>query len=293
MFFLNTLTFQVPPFPTYIMGGEDSFGKGKKHIKRFFSVFDLLVVKKGCLYMNENGEKFDVSEGQYLILVPGLEHSSYKPCQTETNYYWLHFQLEVPYELKNLTDLNWGMIVKHEGTYIEAAKHIFHIPQYGKLGNKEFFFHEIERLVTLSETNTPEKRLKEQIVFQELMLQLQSDSIRIPTSAEQVTKQTITFLQTHYRNDHVKMEMISKELLFHPDYITRCMQKTIGVTPMQYLSSYRLSVAKQLLSTTNEKLEAIAKQVGISDSTYFSRLFKKVEGITPMEYRRLVKRECR
>ncbi|RXI98326.1 AraC family transcriptional regulator [Anaerobacillus alkaliphilus] len=290
---MNTLTFQVPPFPTYITGGEDYFKKGKKHMKRVFSVFDILIVKKGCIYMIENDEKYDVKEGEYLILVPGFEHASYQPCQTDTSYYWIHFQLEVPYELKNLSDINWGLIVKQDRTYTEPAKHTFHLPRYGKIGSKEFIFHEIERLYSLNEANTPEKRLKEQIVFQELILQLQSDSIRIPSSAEQVTKQTITFIQTHYKNDKIKMETISKELLFHPDYITRCMQKTIGVTPMQYLNFYRLSVAKQLLSTTNEKLEAIAKQVGISDSTYFSRLFKKVEGITAMEYRRLVKREGR
>lgn len=288
---MNTISFEVPPFPTYITGGADFFKKGRKHVKRIFSVFDILIVKKGALHICEGKVNFDVAEGNFLILVPGLEHSSYKPCEVDTNYYWLHFNLEGPYELKSTSEINWGMIIKQERTYTEAAKHMFHIPRYGKLVNEEFIYQELDRLLSLNETNTPEKRLKEQLIFQELFLQLQADSIRIPTSAEQITKQTISYILQHYKNETMKMDHLSKELLFHPDYITRCMQKTIGITPMQYLTSYRLSKAKQLLTTTNEKLESISKKVGIHDSTYFSRLFKKVEGITPIEYKRLANRK--
>lgn len=289
---VNTLIFEVPPFPTYIAGSKDCFNEGKKHMRRCtFSVFDLLIVNKGVLYICEDGVKYDVKAGEYLILMPGLEHFGYKACTVDTHYSWIHFCLEKPYVLKNCTDINWGMVLKQEHTYIESAKHMFHIPRYGKIGSQEFINHELDRLFSFNDTNSPEKRLKEQIVFQELILQLQKDSIQIPTSAEQVTKQVITFIQKNYQKEAIKMEDISKQLLFHSDYITRCMQKTLGITPLQYLTSYRLSIAKKQLTTTNEKLDSISRQVGIADSAYFSRLFKKVEGITPNEYRRLAKRE--
>ncbi|QOY34101.1 helix-turn-helix transcriptional regulator [Anaerobacillus isosaccharinicus] len=288
---MDIISFEVPPFPTYINGGEDCFRKGKKHMKRNFSVFDILLVKKGVIYMCENDVKYDVVEGNYLILTPGLEHFSYKPCSVDTYYYWLHFNIEGTYQLKKMSEINWGMIVKQERTYTEPARHTLHLPRFGQIVNKEFIYQELDKLLIINETNRPEKRLMEQIIFQQLILQLQSDSIRIPTSAELVTKQTINYIQQHYKQETLKMTDISKELLFHADYITRCMQKTVGVTPIQYLTSYRLQVAKQFLSTTNEKLESISKQVGIHDSTYFSRVFKKVEGISPIEYRRLANRE--
>lgn len=286
---MNTLIFQVPPFPTFIAGSKDCFKKGKKHIKRTFSVFDLLIVKSGLMYMSENGVNYEVSEGEYIILTPGFEHFGYRAYEKETEYYWLHFELENEFELKSMTDINWGMIVKKERTCIEAAKYLLHIPTYGKFMNKEYIYHELHQL--LYEMNTPEKRLKEQIIFQQLILYLQTESVRIPTSAEEVSKQTIAYIQEHYSDETMKMDKISKQLLFHSDYITRCLQKTLGVTPIQYLTTYRFSIAKQLLATTNIKLEAISKQVGIQDNTYFSRLFKKVEGITPIEYRRIANRE--
>jgi len=56
------------------------------------------------------------------------------------------------------------------------------------------------------------------------------------------------------------------------------------------LTYYRLSKAKQWLAETNETVEAVAKRVGIDDGAYFSRVFKKMEGMTPTEYRRMARR---
>nr|WP_272899213.1 helix-turn-helix transcriptional regulator [Caldalkalibacillus salinus] len=96
-------------------------------------------------------------------------------------------------------------------------------------------------------------------------------------------------MHDHYQ-EPVKMEDLGQALLFHPDYITRCMQQMTGLSPLQYLRQYRLSIAKHLLATTNKKMSSISKDVGILDPTYFSKLFKKTEGLTPIEYRRVVRR---
>ncbi|MBA2874867.1 helix-turn-helix domain-containing protein [Thermaerobacillus caldiproteolyticus] len=48
--------------------------------------------------------------------------------------------------------------------------------------------------------------------------------------------------------------------------------------------------SKKWLAETKETVEAIAKRIGIEDGAYFSRLLKKVEGVTSAEYRRMVHR---
>jgi YesN/AraC family two-component response regulator len=80
------------------------------------------------------------------------------------------------------------------------------------------------------------------------------------------------------------MTDIAEHIHYHVDYITRCMQKTMGISLLQYLNEVRLA-------STNEKIKEIAKQVGIHDETYFSRLFRKKEGMSPQEYRRMLQRE--
>jgi YesN/AraC family two-component response regulator len=60
-----------------------------------------------------------------------------------------------------------------------------------------------------------------------------------------------------------------------------------------YLNQYRMNQAKTLLATTDEKVASISKEVGIVDSTYFSKLFKRLEGMSPLEYRNVIHRRDR
>ncbi len=60
-------------------------------MKRVFSVFDLIYVKQGTLYITENEKSFSVEGGEYILLSPGLEHYGTKGSDEATSYYWLHF----------------------------------------------------------------------------------------------------------------------------------------------------------------------------------------------------------
>ena len=62
-----------------------------------------------------------------------------------------------------------------------------------------------------------------------------------------------------------------------------------GQTPLQYLQEVRLQQAKALLKQSNLSIAEIAFAVGYQDTSYFSSLFKRVNAITPNEYRHLVR----
>lgn len=72
------------------------------------------------------------------------------------------------------------------------------------------------------------------------------------------------------------------------DYFRRCFKKETGVTPVSYLMNLRIEYAKKLLSQSSDRKPCIADvslMSGFYDSRYFSRVFKKVVGVTPLEYR--------
>ena len=62
-------------------------------------------------------------------------------------------------------------------------------------------------------------------------------------------------------------------------------KKQFGVSPISYLNHYRLSLAAERIIETNERISEICERIGIKDSLYFSKLFKKTYGVTPREYR--------
>ncbi|CAQ85168.1 MULTISPECIES: GlxA family transcriptional regulator [Photorhabdus] len=59
-----------------------------------------------------------------------------------------------------------------------------------------------------------------------------------------------------------------------------------GQTPIQYIQQIRLSLAKYRLEKSNKTIEEISHEVGYEDTRYFRELFKKLNGVTPIEYRK-------
>jgi AraC-like DNA-binding protein len=80
-----------------------------------------------------------------------------------------------------------------------------------------------------------------------------------------------------------------KSLAFYahvsPEHLRRICRKELGRTPMQQVASIRINVARRLLEQTNDKMEVIAQSVGFANAFIFSRVFKRVTGMAPVEYR--------
>lgn len=288
---MSYIEFKVPPFPTLITGGYAVFEKGTKHFRRVFTVFDLIYVKSGELYMTEDDIPYTVGAGQYIILVPGFEHFGHKGSQTKTEYYWLHFLMPSNYDLVEKGIENWADIQESEGDLVTPSSYRFCLPCFGEIENVKFVENIFENLMSMNH-QTPDYQLRQQLYFQEFLLHLQKEACKIPTAAERVVEETVKYIQEHFKEE-VKMEDIAKSLHFHPDYITRCMQKVIGVTPNMYLNQYRMNEAKKMLATTDDKVASISQEIGIIDSTYFSKLFKRIEGLSPLEYRKVIHRRER
>jgi AraC family transcriptional regulator len=69
------------------------------------------------------------------------------------------------------------------------------------------------------------------------------------------------------------------------DHLTRCFRQQTGVTPMTYLTRYRVNQAKQLLATQEDSVAEIATMVGFASIAYFSRVFRREVGVSPRAYR--------
>ena len=75
-----------------------------------------------------------------------------------------------------------------------------------------------------------------------------------------------------------------------PGYLGRIFKKETGMALTDYIIKKRISVAKQLLTKTSLSITSVSEKVGISYSSYFTKLFKEQVGMTPQEYRQLNQR---
>jgi len=69
-------------------------------------------------------------------------------------------------------------------------------------------------------------------------------------------------------------------------YLMRLFRRETGQTPLEYQQALRIGRSKELLRTTTLSVGTIAETAGFDSSSYFIRVFKKLEGLTPLAYRK-------
>lgn len=105
--------------------------------------------------------------------------------------------------------------------------------------------------------------------------------------AAKIVMKMIQYIDDHYRND-LYLEQVAGEMNLSAKYISKLFKESTGTNLTEYIQIKRIAEAKKLLATTALKNDEIAEQVGIVSRSTFFRLFKKYEGITPQDYRKML-----
>ncbi|MDY3782765.1 MAG: DNA-binding transcriptional regulator [Candidatus Cryptobacteroides sp.] len=99
----------------------------------------------------------------------------------------------------------------------------------------------------------------------------------------------IRYIEDNFTQDISTSQILAQVPLSRRSVELKFRKEMNGITIYKYLTICRIEYFAQLLTTTSLPLGEIAMMAGISDYSNFSRIFKKVKGISPMEYRRLGK----
>lgn len=94
------------------------------------------------------------------------------------------------------------------------------------------------------------------------------------------------YLDQHYR-EKILLDQLSEMFFINKFYLTRVYKQQFGISVNSYLLQLRITHAKQLLRFTDYSIERIGQECGMSDANYFSRMFRKIEGITPGGFRKM------
>ncbi|MBM7565359.1 response regulator transcription factor [Paenibacillus sacheonensis] len=97
--------------------------------------------------------------------------------------------------------------------------------------------------------------------------------------------QTIeTYVHAHIAED-LSLTRMAEIVYLNPYYLSRLYKKLSGITLTDYVIHVRMEKAKELLRGTNLKVNEIAQEIGFESPAYFTRFFKRVAKMTPIEYR--------
>lgn len=101
-----------------------------------------------------------------------------------------------------------------------------------------------------------------------------------------LAENAMKIVEKKFRNPELSVESICGELHVSTSYFSKIFKQETGGTFINYLISRRMEEAKKLLLQTDYKSQTIGAMVGYPEPNYFSYVFKKNCGISPVKYRK-------
>lgn len=94
-------------------------------------------------------------------------------------------------------------------------------------------------------------------------------------------------IETRYDSELTVREL-SKKVYITPQYLTRLFRRFLGYSVYEYLTVYRINRAREILVLNPQtEIRQVAGQIGFADTSHFISMFKKMTGLTPLEFRKM------
>ncbi|MCD8104602.1 MAG: AraC family transcriptional regulator [Lachnospiraceae bacterium] len=101
-----------------------------------------------------------------------------------------------------------------------------------------------------------------------------------------MNEEAIKYIKENYSRQ-ITAEKLAEVVNLSPVYFSHLFKKQIGMNMTDYITDYRMKIAKKKLLETDDTIYEIALSVGFQEQRYFSKRFKQIVGMTPTEFRKL------
>lgn len=101
----------------------------------------------------------------------------------------------------------------------------------------------------------------------------------------QYVKKAVSFIQSNYCNP-IKITDVAEFVCINRSYLYTLFENYLGMSPQQFLATFRITKARQLLESTDYPVESIALSCGYSDALVFTKAFRAMIGTSPTRYRK-------
>lgn len=278
------ISISIPPFPDFIEGNVRVFKPGQNHPDRKnLGYFDLLFVKKGCLFLAEADQKYTIRENQMFILLPNEHHYAWKPVAEETEFYWIHFYTTAPWkQAPRSSRLESQLPIPDR--HFHQRSYTLHLRKQATIKEPRLLFQLIQEILDSTSVDSLDSIWRTEELFLRFLKFIENQGVykdRLTVIAEQVH----LFLENHF-NQTITNKTLEQHFHLHSNYIAIAMKTTFSKTPLELLEEIRLDRARNYLLNTDLGIKEIAQLVGFNSEVYFSNRFKKKEGYSPQKYRR-------
>ena len=230
-------------------------------------LFHYVIAGRGVLLANE--QEYPITAGHGFLIVPGQITTYRADEEAPWEYVWLEFDGLRAHESLNLAGISGarpvytprspkdGRLLQEQMMYIvnHSDASVIHLIGHGYLF--------LDRLVQSSAGRQEgrERRLRDFYI-----------------------KEALVFIDRNYQRD-ISIEEIAEVCGLNRSYFGKIFRDAVGKSPQEFLISYRMTKAAELLKLTELSINDISNAVGYPNQLHFSRAFKKTYGIPPRQWR--------
>ncbi len=170
--------------------------------------------------------------------------------------------------------------------------------QSWKLDHHQYHFYNneeiallINKLISVCSSSSAGKDVLADLAVKELLfriMQVQNLNHTHSHYLEEHTSNPLAFVIAYIKqhlSDTISIEELSSKAYMSKSTFYRAFKRELGLSPIEFILQEKMMMAKKLLINSSEKIASISAETGFQDVNYFIRLFKKMEGVTPKQYR--------
>jgi AraC-like DNA-binding protein len=249
----------------------------------------LLYVQEGEFRIRVDGEELDLRPGDCALVQPGSLVTLHGITHTITPFihmdifYNPHRSQSFPTRPGQIDLSEYGHLLQPALNQMEGIR----VPVRLKVKDPVTFRGKLLDIVRLLTEPSALHQLKAQTLAGELIVAILESysAVETGTRATPQTLNWVTSFLSFHLSERVTVKDLAKRANFSPSRFNTLFRERFGMSPHQYLLNMRIASAKDLLATTNNKLEDIARYCGFHDIHHFYKMFKKETRLTPGQYR--------
>lgn len=222
-----------------------------------------------------DGRMYKLNRGESFLLYQGEYYSYHPDPQDPWTYIWVELtgdNLEAMFRQCGFTKENFHRLLNEFDIYVELVKKM----------KDSFDESDVQQMRTCAYLI---------LIMSRCIEEEREGRVDLKTIRKRRQLRDILIYMNNNFNLPLTNEEIAAENGLSVRSLTALFAEMLQMTPVQYMSAYRIAVACERFQTTEMNVAEVAKWSGFDDVKYFSRVFKREKGMTPQEYRKLRPKE--
>ncbi|WP_312093163.1 AraC family transcriptional regulator [Niallia sp.] len=243
------------------------------HAVRTNPDYELLIGVKHTLYLTFDDREIALKPGDILIIPPGLRFKGTRDSLPMLSFYWIHFTMTID--------------AADNSSFFSIIHHHPKDPFYSNTFPTTKIVTLVDHLIETMKSTWHSQHLLDSLTTSILLTisgitnQRTSDK---DNNVNYLVLYIIDWLNHHYMQPF-SVEEAANYFGYNTAYFSHFFAKNTNKTLTSYVNDLRINHAKKALRSGTKSIKEIAYECGYQDEKYFSRIFRKLEGVSPSFYR--------